>query len=248
MTEQRAQSNVVSKQKVLLVEDEQDLANLVLLNLSVLDLDVDHCSSIAHAKQLLAISSYDAILLDRMLPDGDGLTLCMELNKLDTPAQIMMLTAKDSEADVVLGLESGADDYLSKPFSVLELRARVKAMLRRSKKIEITTQQPNHHIEHGLIRIDSNTREVFAENNNVDLTATEFDLLHYLATHPQQVFSRMQLLEAVWGYNYDGYEHTVNSHINRLRTKLSHHCGTHDLVKTVWGIGYKFSPPEAQVA
>ncbi|MBM7073557.1 response regulator transcription factor [Shewanella sp. 202IG2-18] len=248
MNGKSALSHQQNKKKVLLVEDEQELANLVLLNLSLLDLDVVHCSTICHAKTLLSSTHFDAILLDRMLPDGDGLMLCMELSKANSQTPIMMLTAKADETDIVLGLESGADDYLAKPFSVLELRARVKAMLRRSLKVQLHSALPSQHIEHGLIRIDGDTREVFAENRSVDLTATEFDLLHYLATHPQQVFSRLQLLEAVWGYNYDGYEHTVNSHINRLRSKLSRHCGNQDLVKTVWGVGYKFSPPEAQVA
>lgn len=176
-----------------------------------------------------------------MLPDGDGIMLCQQLREAEKSLPIMMLTAKDSEADIVLGLEAGADDYLVKPFSVLELRARVKAMLRRSKVQQVQTEQ----LDFNGVTINSTTREVVSNNSPLELTAREFDLLLFLAKHPLQVFSRMQLLEAVWGYNYDGYEHTVNSHINRLRSKLARSPGHPELVKTVWGVGYKFSPPEA---
>lgn len=226
---------------ILLVEDEQDLAKLVQLNLTALNYRCSHATTLKQAKQLIDSHKFDLILMDRMLPDGDGLMLCQQLRQAQSPTPIMMLTAKDSEADVVLGLEAGADDYLVKPFSVLELRARVKALLRRG----ITVQTTQQKIDFDGVSINASTREVTAFNNQLELTAREFDLLLYLAKHPQQVFSRMQLLEAVWGYNNSCYEHTVNSHINRLRNKLSR-CSEHDLVKTVWGVGYKFSPPQMQ--
>ncbi|MGB0894513.1 MAG: response regulator transcription factor [Parashewanella sp.] len=232
-----------NRQRIMLVEDEPDLANLVQLNLSALNLDVMHCTTISQAQQQLNDIDVDLILMDRMLPDGDGLMFCMQLEQKQNTTPIMMITAKDSEADVVLGLESGADDYLIKPFSVLELRARVKALLRRSQK----EQDVSNRLKFNEMLINSDTREVYAANRVIELTATEFDLLHYLAKHPQQVFSRLQLLEAVWGYSHDGYEHTVNSHINRLRTKLAHYFGEQDIVKTVWGVGYKFSPPDTKL-
>ena len=243
-----APSNQPERNKLLLVESNQEIAKLISINLSVLDLDIVHCTSIQHAKIQLSSQKYHAILLERELPDGDGIMLCLELQNKGLSIPTMMIASKASESDIVLGLESGADDYLAKPFSGLELTARIKAMLRRSAINTLQNEKNSCCIEHGLIRIDTCTREVFAQNGCIELTATEFDLLHHLASHPQQVFSRLQLLEAVWGYNYQGYEHTVNSHINRLRAKLTRHCGSEDLVKTVWGVGYKFNSIETKVS
>ncbi|MCL1056628.1 response regulator transcription factor [Shewanella gelidimarina] len=232
----------VSSKKILLIEDEQDLAKLVMLNLKSMNHIVTHCTTLQQASQVIATKQIDLILMDRMLPDGDGITLCQQIREAGNEIPCMLLTARDSEADVVLGLESGADDYLVKPFSVLELRARVKALLRRGKQIE----HQDDSLEFNGITINCSTREVIAFNETLALTAREFDLLLYLAQHPKQVFSRMQLLDAVWGYSYSGYEHTVNTHINRLRNKLAQSSSTADLVKTVWGVGYKFTPPANQ--
>ncbi|MDO6679424.1 response regulator transcription factor [Shewanella sp. 4_MG-2023] len=229
------------KPHILLVEDEQDLARLIMLNLTALNYEVFHATTLSQALNIIKSSVIDLILMDRMLPDGDGIMLCQQLREADNSVAVMMLTAKDSEADIVLGLEAGADDYLVKPFSVLELRARVKAMLRRSKTQQISSEQ----LQFNGVTINAATREVITNDCPLELTAREFDLLLFMAKHPLQVFSRMQLLEAVWGYNYDGYEHTINSHINRLRNKLAHSPGHPELVKTVWGVGYKFSPPSA---
>jgi len=233
-------SNTKINQRILLVEDEPDLAHLIKLNLNALNYDVVHSATIKQASQYLDLKHFDLVLIDRMLPDGDGIMLCQQLREAGKALPCMMITAKDSEADIVLGLESGADDYLVKPFSVLELRARVKALLRRGQQL-VQQDQLNFN----GITIDCNTREVVAFDTPLELTAREFDLLLFMAKHPKQVFSRMQLLEAVWGYSYCGYEHTVNSHINRLRAKLARSASATELVKTVWGVGYKFSPPAA---
>ncbi|MCK8046158.1 response regulator transcription factor [Shewanella sp. 1CM18E] len=232
----------IANKQILLVEGEQDLAKLVMLNLKSMNHDVIHCTTLQQAQQCLRNSKIDLILMDRMLPDGDAITLCQQFRDAGNELPCMMLSTKNSEADIVLGLESGADDYLVKPFSLLELRARVKALIRRSKLAE----KQEHALKFEGITIDCNTREVIAFNEVLELTAREFDLLLYLAQHPKQVFSRMQLLEAVWGYSYSGYEHTVNSHVNRLRSKLSRNDLTSKLVRTVWGVGYKFTPPVAQ--
>jgi DNA-binding response OmpR family regulator len=229
-----------AQQQILLVEDEQDLAKLIMLNLKALNYSVIHTTTLKQASERLKQEHFDLILMDRMLPDGDGVMLCQELRLADIHLPLMLLTAKDSEADIVMGLEAGADDYLVKPFSVLELRARVKALLRRGQARE----DKSNLLQYCGLSINASTREVLAFDRQLQLTAREFDLLLYLAQHPQQVFSRMQLLEAVWGYSHDGYEHTVNSHINRLRNKLAFDSSNPELVTTVWGVGYKFSPPE----
>jgi DNA-binding response OmpR family regulator len=155
---------------------------------------------------------------------------------------ILMLTAKSTELDRVVGLEMGADDYLTKPFSVPELMARIKALFRRIDALKessnnITEQES---IERDGIAIDVNKRSVKVDGELVDLTAREFDLLLFFARHPGRVFSRIQLLDKVWGYNHDGYEHTVNSHINRLRSKIEKDPSEPEYVLTVWGVGYKF--------
>lgn len=237
-------SNDKSSTQILLLEDEIDLANLLILNLNAMQYQVIHCTTILQAKQQLTQHAFDLVLLDRMLPDGDGISLCQQLEQLEQSPATMLITAKDNEADVVLGLESGADDYLIKPFGILELRARINALLRRNRK----QQHHDNSLQFNALNINIQTREVCIDQQPLELTATEFDLLHYLAKHPHQVFSRMQLLEAVWGYSYQGYEHTVNSHINRLRAKLAQHKSMRQVVKTVWGVGYKFVPDKALLA
>ena len=238
-----ANTDHIANKQILLVEAEQDLADLLMLNLKSMSHHVIHCSTLQQAQQYLSNSQVDLILMDRMMPDGDAISLCQQFRDAGNQLPCLMLSSKGSEADIVLGLESGADDYLAKPFSLLELKARVTALIRRSKLIE----KQQNAIKFEGITIDCNTREVIAFNEVLELTAREFDLLLYLAQHPKQVFSRMQLLEAVWGYSYSGYEHTVNSHVNRLRSKLSRNARTSKLVRTVWGVGYKFTPPAAQM-
>jgi len=229
--------------KILVVEDQTDIGSLIKLNLESLNFDVVHCESGSEGYDLARSQQFDALVLDIMLPGMNGLDICQKLRESADHTPILMLTAKKSEADRVVGLEVGADDYLTKPFSVRELQARVKALLRR---VSFHTQNENESddddsaLHFGDLSIDITKRKVAVKDKGIDLTAKEFDLLLYMASYPGKVFTRDQLLNAVWGYQHSGYEHTVNSHINRLRSKLEPDSGSPVYVLTVWGVGYKF--------
>ncbi len=171
--------------------------------------------------------------------------VCKQLRQSAMYVPILMLTAKSTETDRVLGLELGADDYLTKPFSIRELLARVKAILRRMEAMERRPAEQEEIRAGGLV-IDKTRRQVQLDGHHITLTAKEFDLLWFFATQPGRVFSRMQLLDAVWGYGHDGYEHTVNSHMNRLRAKIERDPSNPCYIQTVWGVGYKFSPKEIE--
>ena len=230
--------------RLLLVEDDPDINQLICLNLSALNYDVTSCEDGAKGLELAQTQQYDLILLDVMLPGVDGLSICKTLRQQQCFTPILMLTAKKSESDRVIGLEVGADDYLTKPFSILELQARVKAMLRRVQfqaEVSIEKEEASNKISFGDIEIMKESRNVMVCGNSVQLTAKEFDLLLYLASYPGRVFSRNELLDAVWGYQHCGYEHTVNSHVNRLRANLERDPAKPDYVLTVWGVGYKFN-------
>lgn len=226
--------------KILLVEDNQDIANIISINLSMLDhqVEVFHDGSEAY-KQLN--QHYDLAIFDIMLPGTDGLKLCKRLRQLQPDVPIIMLTAKSSELDIVIGLENGADDYLTKPFSVLELQARVKAHLRRSTNKQQTQDQNKQILQFGDLAIDPNLYQIKLLDKVIDVTAKEFELLYFLAQQPQRVFSREQLLDQIWGYRHEGSGHTVNSTVNRLRSKLEADPANPFWLKTVWGVGYKFS-------
>jgi DNA-binding response OmpR family regulator len=185
---------------------------------------------------------YDLIILDLMLPGIDGLEICRRIRSRPAYTPILMLTSKSTELDRVLGLEIGADDYVTKPFSIRELMARVKAIFRRIDELQSDRRQD----EQSLIRaadlvIDPQRRTVSLSDRTIDLTAKEFDLLLHFARHAGRVFTRSQLLDEVWGYSHDGYEHTVNSHINRLRAKIEAEPAQPGYILTVWGVGYKFA-------
>ncbi|MCI0590371.1 MAG: response regulator transcription factor, partial [Gammaproteobacteria bacterium] len=184
---------------------------------------------------------FDLIILDLMLPELDGLEICRRLRGQEHYTPILMLTAKTTELDRVLGLELGADDYLTKPFSVLELVARVKAIFRRMHALSSRDAAEPETIKVRDLIIDTGSRSVTLNGKSLTLTAKEFDLLAYFAGHPERVFSRSQLLDAVWGHGHGGYEHTVNSHINRLRAKIEVDTADPQYIVTVWGVGYKFS-------
>ena len=229
--------------KVLIVEDEPDLARLVQVNLKEIGCAGEIALNCAQAKALFDQGEYQLVVLDRMLPDGDGLTLCRQFRQTNATLPILMLTARSTELDRVVGLELGADDYLTKPFSIAELLARVKALFRRVDAHRANLVKPDQEtvIQHGGLSIDVARRQVMLEEKLLELTAREFDLLLFFARHPGRVFTRLQLLDQVWGYNHDGYEHTVNSHINRLRAKLEADPAHPQYVITVWGVGYKFA-------
>ena len=230
-----------SNQRILVVEDDPDISHLLEIHLRDNAYKVDVVSNGIAGFERASKHSYQLIVLDLMLPGIDGLEVCRRLRSQAVNVPILMLTAKTSEIDRVLGLELGADDYLTKPFSIMELQARVKAILRR---VDITVNQqlddPGERIEVGSLLIDVYGRNVSIDNQAVELTAKEFDLLLYFARHPGRVFSRGQLLDQVWGYSHNGYEHTVNSHINRLRKKIDVSPAQTSYIETVWGVGYRF--------
>jgi DNA-binding response OmpR family regulator len=180
-----------------------------------------------------------------MLPGMDGLEICRRLRGETDYVPILMLTAKASEIDRIVGLELGADDYLTKPFSVRELVARVKAIFRRVSAVRAQTDaQDSPFITLGALVIETEKRKVTLDGEPITLTAKEYDLLHHFASHPGRVYTRAQLLDQVWGYGYEGYEHTVNSHINRLRGKIESDPANPRYVLTVWGVGYRFAEPQ----
>ncbi len=231
---------------VLVVEDNQEIAELVRLHL----LDID-CSAVIesdgrHALDRIRGSKFDLVILDLMLPGLDGMTVCREIRALPGYLPILILSARSSELDRVVGLEMGADDYLTKPFGVPELQARVKALLRRAHAMSGGSEPRADDVilTRGRMAIDVARRVVTIDGQVVTLTAKEFDLLLHFARHPGRVYDRSQLLDEVWGYEHSGYEHTVNSHINRLRGKIEDDPARPQCILTVWGVGYKFADPE----
>jgi len=237
---EESRSTVVPR--VLIVEDCPDLANVLPLHLRDAGYEVELASNGRSGLQLAKSGRYRLIILDLGLPEMDGLEICRHLRQAGVDTSILMLTARSAEIDRVLGLEMGADDYLTKPFSIRELLARVKAIMRRT--------QPDSQ-RHGLqlleilklgrLTLNIDERSVVIGNKPMELTAKEFDLLLHFVRYPGRVFTRAQLLDQVWGYSHLGYEHTVNSHINRLRSKIEDDPHQPEFILTVWGVGYKFN-------
>lgn len=227
--------------RVLVVEDNPEIADLVALHLRDAGYEVNACPDGHQALRRVLAESFDLIILDLMLPGLDGLELCRRLRARPGYVPILMLTAKSTELDRVLGLEVGADDYLTKPFSIRELLARVRALFRR---VDALARAPGASTERFQIEdliIDPAKRQVCLDGEEVHLTSKEFDLLLHFARHPGRVYTRAQLLDLVWGYGHEGYEHTVNSHINRLRAKIEKRPAEPRFILTVWGVGYKFA-------
>jgi DNA-binding response OmpR family regulator len=234
--------------RVLVVEDNRDIADVVRLHLVDLGCEVDLAFDGTNGLLLAETRRPDLVILDLMLPGIDGLEICKRLRAGPTYVPILMTTSRASELDRVLGLELGADDYLTKPFSVSELMARVKAIFRRVDAMGAAASRPAPlSIKAGELVIDADRRVVTLAGRAVELTAKEFDLLAHFAANPGRVFNRAQLLDKVWGYSNIGYEHTVNSHINRLRSKIEQDPAKPRYILTVWSVGYKFAefdPPD----
>lgn len=236
--------------RILIIEDDPNIANLVEIHLRDLGFQLDHAADGQDGLERALSNAYDLIILDLMLPKLDGFEVCKRIRWQNTYTPILMLTAKSEELDKVLGLELGADDYITKPFSIRELIARVKAIFRRMEadaKKMVMREEPLA-LQFGDLAIDSKKRKVVLDGKSVDLTAKEYDLLLLFASNPGRTYSRQELLEIVWSYQFDGYEHTVNSHINRLRNKIERNPSEPRFIKTVWGVGYRFAEQEELVA
>ena len=230
---------------ILIIEDDEDIAHLLDLHLR----DTGYETSLArdgNAGLDQALSkTYDLIILDLILAEVDGLEICRRVRAISVYTPILMLSSRSSELDRVLGLEIGADDYLTKPFSIRELLARVKALFRRVEALKSEVPEKSQKmIQAGDLVVDVKKRKITLWGNPVPLAAKEFDLLLHFANHPGRVYTRMELLNQIWGYRYEGYEHTVNSHINRLRAKIEEDPAKPRYILTVWGVGYKFSDSE----
>jgi DNA-binding response OmpR family regulator len=227
---------------ILVAEDQADIRDLITLNLRHAGYDVTPVADGRAALDSQRDRTSDLLILDLMMPGLDGLEVCKALRGRGRAMPILMLTAKSTELDRVLGLELGADDYLTKPFSLRELLARVKALLRRAdllRAAQANVGGEGRVLRNGELEIQPAKRQVRFRGAAIDFTALEFDLLLHFASHPGHVFSRSQLLDAVWGYSHDGYEHTVTTHINRLRNKLEVDPMRPELILTVRGAGYK---------
>ena len=228
---------------ILIIEDNPEIADLVRLHLKDIHCQADIATDGGSGLQRFRDKDYDLVILDLMLPVMDGLAVCKQLRLDDPRVPIIMLTSKSSELDRVLGLEIGADDYLTKPFSLPELLARVKAQLRRLDAFHSVA--PQGRLQCGELVIEPDKHRVTLAGKTIELTAKEFDLLLHFAARPGRVYNRAELLDQVWGYSYAGYEHTVNSHINRLRGKIEADPAKPRYIMTVWGVGYKFNEPQA---
>jgi DNA-binding response OmpR family regulator len=232
---------------VLIVEDEQGLAKVLGRHLEDADCAVQLAFRGDEGFRTAEARTFDLILLDIMLPGMDGLEICRRLRSRRVYTPVIMITARATEVDKVLGFEMGADDYLTKPFSVTELMARIKAIFRRVDALAQQSRDSQDVLRFGnIISIDVRTREVQVRGQPIALTHKEFDLLLHFARNPGRVYSRSQLLDAVWGYSHEGYEHAVNCHINRLRAKIETDQAKPELLKTVWGVGYKLTVPSIE--
>jgi two-component system alkaline phosphatase synthesis response regulator PhoP len=228
--------------KALIIEDDRNLVDLLSIHLKDLGFHVVSAEEGADGLRRALSDTYSLVVLDLMLPGFDGLEICRRLRRKDRYTPLLILTARSEEVDKVIGLELGADDYMTKPFSIREFIARVKAVTRRFEEVK---QHPGaesgqNRLQFDDLSIDLVKREVSLAGKVLKLTGTEYDLLLLFARNPGRAFSRQQLLEEVWDYGFDGYDHTVNSHINRLRKKIEEDPAHPRYIKTVWGYGYRF--------
>jgi DNA-binding response OmpR family regulator len=228
---------------VLIIEDDIEIVALLEIHLKDLGFEVNNIQDGMAGLELAIETKPDLIILDVTLPNMDGIEICKSLRAQKSSSFILMLTARSEELDKVLGLEMGADDYLTKPFSIREFIARVKALFRREKsqKHEHKSTVANPKLKFDNLTMDSELRKVIVAGKKVDLSPKEYELLGLLASSPGKSYSRIQLLDLIWGYEFEGYEHTVNTHINRLRAKIEPDMGNPKFILTTWGVGYRFN-------
>ena len=228
--------------KVLIVEDDRDIVALLKIHLTDLQCEVDATFDGDDGLQKALNNTYDLMILDIMLPGKDGMEICRQTRAQNIHTPILMLTAKSEEIDKVLGLEMGADDYLTKPFSIREFIARVKAIFRRMERMSASpSKEKNSFLKYGNLGVDLDKRKVTIDDKRIELSPKEFELLSLLASNPGKSYDRSKILNLVWGYDFDGYEHTVNSHINRLRAKIEPNIQDPTFILTTWGVGYRFN-------
>ncbi len=227
---------------VLIIEDDKNIVDLLEIHLKDLHCDITRIYDGEEGLNAALHDSFDLIILDLMLPSMDGMEVCRQIRMKGNTTPILMLTAKSEEIDKVLGLETGADDYLTKPFSVREFIARVKAIFRRSKINQQTKEDTSSSVlQFGDMKIEIEKRKVSIQDKRIELSPKEFELLVLLASHPGRSYNRQRILNLVWGYDFNGYEHTVNSHINRLRGKIEPDITKPTYILTTWGVGYRFN-------
>jgi two-component system OmpR family response regulator len=237
---------MTAPKRVLIVEDDVHIAELLMLHLRGEGYAVEHAADGDHGLRLLRAHHWDALVLDLMLPGTEGLEICRQARGLERYTPTIITSARGSEMHRVLGLEIGADDYLAKPFSVLELVARLKALLRRVDALARAPPERGGVVRAAGLALFPLAREALLDGAPVDLTPREFDLLHFFVANAGKVFSRSELLDRVWGHRHGGYEHTVNTHINRLRAKIEADPASPKRILTVWGRGYKLAPAERE--
>lgn len=224
--------------KVLVVDDEKLIVKGIRFSLEQDGMEVDCAYDGEEALEKAKEKEYDIILLDIMLPKMDGFEVCQQIRDFSS-VPIVMLTAKGEDMDKILGLEYGADDYITKPFNILEVKARIKAIMRRTSQGKTVEKDPNV-IEDGDLKIDCESRRLFIQGKEINLTAKEFDLLELLVKNPNKVYSREKLLNLVWGYEYPGDFRTVDVHVRRLREKIETNPSEPKYVHTKWGVGYYY--------
>lgn len=236
------QENPKIKSRALVVEDDKSIVDLLSIHLKDLNFDVDAVNDGYTGLERALSGKYNLIILDIMLPGLDGMEVCKRIRQVDRSTAIMMLTSRSEELDKVLGLELGADEYMTKPFGIREFIARVKALFRR---MEVDAETTNRDMDMKTmvfddLKVDPEKRRVTLGSEEIILTAKEYELLELFARHPGKAYTRQQLLDIVWGYKFSGYDHTVNSHINRLRAKIEKDPAKPRYIQTVWSVGYRF--------
>lgn len=236
-------AQVAQARRLLVIEDDRELIDLLTMHLTAEGYQVDAAADGEAGLRAFQSGQYGLVILDWMLPSLSGIDVLREIRSADTRTPVLMLTARGEEADKVLGLELGCDDYLTKPFSIRELAARIKVLHRRIERAEELARisSGDRILDLGPLKIDHGKRKVQVGGEPVQLTVKEYDLLYTLAARPGRTFSRRQLLDLVWDQDSDVYEHTVNSHVNRLRNKVEDNPNRPRLILTVWGIGYRFT-------